>query len=148
MNGLVGRSMVLAYWQRRQLSLESCVARVDPLSVRSRWSLSGKTGITRDLLLGHVPLTSLVLPPGVRDTLRHLFLWLSYRLRCSMFLLFLLRLDPLISAKWLGLTLSQIPDDCIGTILDGCWLSGTLHLHLIVCLSKVDFGELLPPLPA
>ena len=39
------------------------------------------------------------------------------RLRCSLLLLFLRRFDPLISAKWLELTLSQIPGGCINSLM-------------------------------
>ena len=45
---------------------------------------------------------------------------------CALFLLFLLGFDPLISATWLGLRLSQIPGVCSGTILGGCWSLSTL----------------------
>ena len=71
---------------------ESCEVHVDQLCVCSGWSLSGKTPISHDLLVCHVPLAFSVLPPSDQDALHHLSLWWPCHLRCNLFLLFLLRI--------------------------------------------------------
>ena len=77
------------------------------------------------------------------------------RLRCNLFLLFLLGFDALICAKWLRL--SQIPGDCIGTILGGFRSLSTLVTlppppsdDNYTCLRSVlvNFVSIPPPPPA
>lgn len=102
-------------------------------------------------LVGHVPLGSSVLPPGDQDAVHHLFLWWSCHLARMQFV-------PSIPFKIWSIDLCQMvgaEDIPIATRLyrhnplcvlivkySDLWLF--LHLHLMVCLSEVNVGELLP----
>ena len=144
MNGLIGRSLVLGHWRRRQLSLESSLARVGPLIfVWTNWHFSWF---------------------ALRPCSFNLFSTSSRWARCSsssfpvIIMSSKMQLVPSIPSKIWSIDLCQmagadvIPNTrrlyrynpwWVLTVRYSLWLF--LHLHLMVCLSKVDFGELLPP---